>query len=136
MIEKDLDTLLAIGIDQVTWYPLMVSDATRRKVTETLGRPVGGQRCQHAGQVGGRVLVEAVELGTEDRRQARAGVDHAGPLDVGGKYRLAAHLGGQVHAGHLAPRVAQLGLRAQRGLCWQRQRRRRRGQCPDALPAS
>jgi coproporphyrinogen III oxidase-like Fe-S oxidoreductase len=38
MLERDLDTLLQIGIDQTTWYPLMVSDATRRQVTETLGR--------------------------------------------------------------------------------------------------
>lgn len=38
MVGHDLDTLLSIGVDQVTWYPLMVSDATRQKVTETLGR--------------------------------------------------------------------------------------------------
>jgi len=38
MIDRDLDTLMKIGIDQITWYPLMVSDTTRKKVTETLGR--------------------------------------------------------------------------------------------------
>jgi coproporphyrinogen III oxidase-like Fe-S oxidoreductase len=38
MLERDLDTLREIGIDQVTWYPLMVSDSTRKKVMETLGR--------------------------------------------------------------------------------------------------
>ncbi|MHB8910184.1 MAG: coproporphyrinogen III oxidase family protein [Syntrophales bacterium] len=43
MLEKDLDALLAIGIDQVTFYPLMVSDSTRQKVTETLGRMERGQ---------------------------------------------------------------------------------------------
>ena len=43
MLDRDLDTLLAIGIDQVTWYPLMVSDSTRIKVTETLGRMKSGQ---------------------------------------------------------------------------------------------
>ncbi len=37
-LERDLETLLGIGIDQVTFYPLMVSDMTRRKVAETLGR--------------------------------------------------------------------------------------------------
>jgi coproporphyrinogen III oxidase-like Fe-S oxidoreductase len=37
ILEHDLDTLLSIGVDQVTWYPLMVSDMTLRKVTETLG---------------------------------------------------------------------------------------------------
>jgi coproporphyrinogen III oxidase-like Fe-S oxidoreductase len=37
MLERDLDTLLSIGVDQVTWYPLMVSDMTLRKVSETLG---------------------------------------------------------------------------------------------------
>jgi menaquinone C8-methyltransferase len=38
MLEQDLDALLKIGIDQVTWYPLMVSDMTRQKVIQTLGR--------------------------------------------------------------------------------------------------
>jgi coproporphyrinogen III oxidase-like Fe-S oxidoreductase len=38
MIDRDLDILTALGIDQITWYPLMVSDSTRRKVMETLGR--------------------------------------------------------------------------------------------------
>jgi coproporphyrinogen III oxidase-like Fe-S oxidoreductase len=38
MIDRDLEILTGIGIDQVTWYPLMVSDSTRQKVMETLGR--------------------------------------------------------------------------------------------------
>jgi len=35
---RDLDTLLRIGVDQVTYYPLMVSDSTRRQVAEKLGK--------------------------------------------------------------------------------------------------
>ena len=38
MLERDLDVLVEIGIDQVTYYPLMVSDSTRKLVTATLGR--------------------------------------------------------------------------------------------------
>lgn len=38
MLERDLDILLDLGVDQVTWYPLMVSDSTRKLVTRTLGR--------------------------------------------------------------------------------------------------
>ena len=38
MLERDIDILLSCNIDQVTFYPLMVSDATRREVTATLGR--------------------------------------------------------------------------------------------------
>jgi coproporphyrinogen III oxidase-like Fe-S oxidoreductase len=38
MLDRDLDTLMGIGVDQATWYPLMVSDATRRRVLATLGR--------------------------------------------------------------------------------------------------
>lgn len=38
MIDRDLEILTGIGIDQITWYPLMVSDSTRQKVMETLGR--------------------------------------------------------------------------------------------------
>lgn len=38
MLDRDLDTLLELAVDQVTWYPLMVSDSTRQLVTRTLGR--------------------------------------------------------------------------------------------------
>jgi menaquinone C8-methyltransferase len=38
MLDRDLDILLELGVDQVTWYPLMVSDSTRQMVTRTLGR--------------------------------------------------------------------------------------------------
>ncbi len=34
----DLDALIETGVDQVTYYPLMVSDSTRKDVTKTLGR--------------------------------------------------------------------------------------------------
>ena len=37
MLDRDLDILQEIGIDQVTWYPLMISDSTRKKVMETFG---------------------------------------------------------------------------------------------------
>lgn len=35
---RDLDVLIQTGVDQVTYYPLMVSDSTRRKVEESMGR--------------------------------------------------------------------------------------------------
>jgi coproporphyrinogen III oxidase-like Fe-S oxidoreductase len=37
-LDRDLDILMEIGIDQITYYPLMVSDSTRAAVTRTLGR--------------------------------------------------------------------------------------------------
>jgi menaquinone C8-methyltransferase len=37
MLDRDLDILLSIGVDQTTWYPLMVSSSTRKKVEKTLG---------------------------------------------------------------------------------------------------
>ncbi len=37
MLEKDLDILMEIGIDQITYYPLMVSDSTRQVVGEKFG---------------------------------------------------------------------------------------------------
>jgi menaquinone C8-methyltransferase len=37
MLDRDLDILLESGVDQVTYYPLMVSDSTRQMVTRTLG---------------------------------------------------------------------------------------------------
>lgn len=36
-LDSDLDILINTGVDQVTYYPLMVSDSTRRKVEGTLG---------------------------------------------------------------------------------------------------
>ena len=38
MLAYDLDVLMDIGIDQITYYPLMVSDSTRNMVAKTLGR--------------------------------------------------------------------------------------------------
>lgn len=38
ILNRDLDVLLEIGMDQITYYPLMVSDSTREAVSKTLGR--------------------------------------------------------------------------------------------------
>jgi len=43
MLDRDLDILLDLSVDQVTWYPLMVSDSTRQSVTRTLGRVTKGR---------------------------------------------------------------------------------------------
>jgi len=37
-LDRDIDILMNIGVDQVTYYPLMVSDTTRDAVAKTLGR--------------------------------------------------------------------------------------------------
>lgn len=37
MLERDLDILMDIGIDQITYYPLMVSDSTRQQVRDKFG---------------------------------------------------------------------------------------------------
>lgn len=56
MLDRDLDTLRAIGIDQVTWYPLMVSDSTRQQVTETFGRMDERQEECFYHQIVGRLI--------------------------------------------------------------------------------
>jgi coproporphyrinogen III oxidase-like Fe-S oxidoreductase len=38
ILNRDLDMLMEIGMDQITYYPLMVSDSTREAVSKTLGR--------------------------------------------------------------------------------------------------
>lgn len=43
ILARDLETLIDIGIDQITYYPLMVSDSTREKIHRTLG-PVDTNR--------------------------------------------------------------------------------------------
>ncbi|MDD5475765.1 MAG: coproporphyrinogen III oxidase family protein [Syntrophales bacterium] len=37
-LRKDIEILMEREIDQITWYPLMVSDSTRREVSRTLGQ--------------------------------------------------------------------------------------------------
>jgi coproporphyrinogen III oxidase-like Fe-S oxidoreductase len=58
MIEKDLEILTALGIDQITWYPLMVSDATRQKVMDTLGRVDFARERRLYGRIAGRLVPE------------------------------------------------------------------------------
>lgn len=38
ILNRDLDILMDIGVDQITYYPLMVSDSTRQVVSRTLGQ--------------------------------------------------------------------------------------------------
>ena len=38
ILNRDLDILTEIGVDQITYYPLMVSDSTREMVSKTLGQ--------------------------------------------------------------------------------------------------
>ncbi len=38
ILGSDLDILIETGVDQVTYYPLMVSDSTRRAVSKALGK--------------------------------------------------------------------------------------------------
>ncbi|HOE72138.1 MAG TPA: coproporphyrinogen III oxidase family protein [Deltaproteobacteria bacterium] len=37
MLENDLETLLDVSPDQITFYPLMISDATRRRMKDLMG---------------------------------------------------------------------------------------------------
>jgi len=37
MLDRDLEILINIGVDQITYYPLMVSDLTRQAVSEKFG---------------------------------------------------------------------------------------------------
>jgi coproporphyrinogen III oxidase-like Fe-S oxidoreductase len=43
MLKRDLDVLQKIDIDQITFYPLMVSDMTRNRMTEALGAAKGNR---------------------------------------------------------------------------------------------
>jgi coproporphyrinogen III oxidase-like Fe-S oxidoreductase len=42
MLEKDLAAIISLGLDQVTYYPLMVSSATRESMSREFGSTVGG----------------------------------------------------------------------------------------------
>jgi len=43
VLDRDLEILMNIGMDQITYYPLMISDMTRDVVTKTMGRVDYGQ---------------------------------------------------------------------------------------------
>lgn len=43
MLQRDLTTLMAIGIDQTTYYPLMVSDYTKEDMAKKIGRVTYGR---------------------------------------------------------------------------------------------
>ena len=43
MLKQDLDVLQKSDVDQITFYPLMISDVTRTKMTEALGATKGHQ---------------------------------------------------------------------------------------------
>ena len=53
-----MEILTALGIDQITWYPLMVSDATRQKVMDTLGRVDFARERRLYGRIAGRLVPE------------------------------------------------------------------------------
>ncbi|MDD5170319.1 MAG: coproporphyrinogen III oxidase family protein [Syntrophales bacterium] len=55
-LNSDLDVLERIGVDQITYYPLMVSDSTRRLVTQTLGRVDYGEEERFYSQILKRLL--------------------------------------------------------------------------------
>lgn len=38
MLERDIETVMRLGLDQVTFYPLMMSNSTRRNVEDRLGK--------------------------------------------------------------------------------------------------
>lgn len=56
MLDRDLDILLALGVDQTTWYPLMVSASTRRKVEGSLGVVDYAQERRFYHQIAGRLV--------------------------------------------------------------------------------
>jgi coproporphyrinogen III oxidase-like Fe-S oxidoreductase len=56
MLNRDLDILMELGIDQITYYPLMVSDTTRQLVKNTLGRVDYGNEKKLYRQITKRLL--------------------------------------------------------------------------------
>jgi coproporphyrinogen III oxidase-like Fe-S oxidoreductase len=56
MLNRDLDTLMDMDIDQITYYPLMVSDTTRQLVKSTLGRVDYGREEKLYRQITKRLL--------------------------------------------------------------------------------
>jgi len=55
MIERDLATILGLGLDQVTYYPLMVSDMTKERVRQTFGEIDWGKEARLYGIVARRL---------------------------------------------------------------------------------
>ena len=94
--------------------------------------PWNGDDVEHARHGERAVAVEGVERRTEHRREARAGVDRAGPLDVRGEHRFAADLGPQIDPRHRAAGVPEFRLVAEPRLRGRRHLAGRRGERADA----
>ncbi|MDD5712629.1 MAG: coproporphyrinogen III oxidase family protein, partial [Smithellaceae bacterium] len=56
MLARDIDTILELGLDQVTYYPLMVSDFTKKKVVEKLGKIDYGKEKRFYRQIVSRLV--------------------------------------------------------------------------------
>ena len=56
LLNRDLDILMDLGIDQITYYPLMVSDSTQQLIKSTLGRVDYGNEKKLYQQITKRLL--------------------------------------------------------------------------------
>jgi menaquinone C8-methyltransferase len=56
ILDRDLEILLKSGVDQVTYYPLMVSDSTRQQVAKALGKVDYGREERFYAQILTRLL--------------------------------------------------------------------------------
>jgi len=56
ILDRDLDILLDIGMDQITYYPLMVSDSTRHTVARTFGQVDYGKEEQFYHRISERLV--------------------------------------------------------------------------------
>ena len=107
MLERDLETLLALEADQISFYPLMTARSARRKMDETLGRADPGRRHQFYRQIlqALRADYDASSVWCFSRHRAPA--SQAPPIDeyiidegdyVGVGSGAFSYLGGVLHA--------------------------------------
>lgn len=55
MLEKDLDVLTGLSVDQITYYPLMVSDSTRKRIRRVLGNVHYRREARFYDRIAGRL---------------------------------------------------------------------------------
>jgi menaquinone C8-methyltransferase len=56
ILDRDLDTLLESGVDQITYYPLMTSDSTRQLMEKNIGRVDYGREESYYKQIVRRLV--------------------------------------------------------------------------------
>ena len=129
MLEADLDTLIASPANQVSWYPLMTSQGSARRMAHRMGLPGGSRRREHYHRILARLRPEFTPTSAWCFTRGGRGIDEyvvEAPEYVGLGSGAFSYLNGTVYATTFSLHVyVERIARGQTGVTGQRQLRTR-----------